>query len=71
LIRNRGFFDGKKRVAHAAMEVFLVVNAMEIRATVNDQERLMLSLAAGEFSREALPDSNRSVPVRFRLRAQI
>lgn len=54
LIRNHGFIDGNKRIAHAAMEVFLVMNGMELRASVDDQERFMLALAAGEVSREAL-----------------
>ena len=54
LVRNRGFIDGNKRVAHAAMETFLVLNGLEISASVEEQERLMMSLAAGEFSREAL-----------------
>lgn len=54
LIRNHGFIDGNKRVAHAAMEVLLVLNGMEIRASVDEQERVMLSLAAGEMSRTEL-----------------
>ena len=60
LIRNHGFFDGNKRIAHAAMEVFLVLNGMELRASVDEQERFMLSLAAGEVSREGLADWLRS-----------
>lgn len=54
LIRNHGFLDGNKRVAHAAMEVLLVLNGLEIRASVDEQERLMLSLAAGKTSRAEL-----------------
>jgi death-on-curing protein len=54
LARNHGFVDGNKRIAHAAMEVFLVVNGMELTASVDEQERFMLALAAGEISREAL-----------------
>ena len=60
LIRNHGFLDGNKRLAHAAMEVFLVLNGMELRASVDEQERFMLSLAAGEVSREGLADWLRS-----------
>ena len=60
LIRNHGFFDGNKRIAHAAMEVFLVLNGMELRASVDEQERFILSLAAGEVSREGLADWLRS-----------
>jgi death-on-curing protein len=54
LVRNHGFIDGNKRVAHAAMEVFLVLNGLEISASVEEQERFMLSLASGEISREVL-----------------
>jgi death-on-curing protein len=54
LVRNHAFIDGNKRIAHAAMEVFLVMNGMELSATVDDQERFMVALAAGEVSREAL-----------------
>jgi death-on-curing protein len=54
LIRNHGFLDGNKRIAHAAMEVFLVMNDMEIAASIDAQERFILSLAAGEISRESL-----------------
>jgi len=54
LIRNHGLIDGNKRVAHAAMEVFLIMNGLELRASVDDQERFMHALAAGEVSREAL-----------------
>lgn len=60
LVRSHGFLDGNKRIAHAAMEVFLVMNDMEISASVDEQERFMLSLAAGEVSREALADWLRS-----------
>jgi death-on-curing protein len=54
LIRNHGFVDGNKRIAHAAMEVFLVMNGVEITATIDEQEQFMLSLAAGNVSRDEL-----------------
>jgi death-on-curing protein len=38
------------------MEVFLVLNGMELRASVDDQERFMLALASGEVPREALAE---------------
>ena len=52
LTRNHPFVDGNKRVAHAAMEVFLVLNGREIEASVDEQERLMMELAAGNLGRE-------------------
>src|SRR3970282_1915202 len=54
LALNHPFLDGNKRVAHAAMETFLMLNGSEIVAAVDDQERLMLDLAAGRLTREQL-----------------
>jgi len=54
LIQGHGFVDGNKRVAHAALEVFLVLNGHEITADVDEQERVFLALAAGTTSREEL-----------------
>ena len=52
LIKNHPFLDGNKRTGHAAMEVFLVLNGHEIRATVDEQEHVMLQVAASEIDRE-------------------
>jgi death-on-curing protein len=54
LVRNHPFVDGNKRVAHAALEVTLVLNGFEIQAAIEEQEQIMLSLAAGNLSREEL-----------------
>jgi death-on-curing protein len=54
LALNHPFHDGNKRVAHAAMEVFLLLNGYELFADVDQQERLMLDLAAGQIDRESL-----------------
>jgi death on curing protein len=54
LARNHPFIDGNKRIAHAAMETFLVLNGHEIRATVDEQEQLMLGLARSSVTREEL-----------------
>jgi death-on-curing protein len=56
LAMNHPFVDGNKRVAHAAMEVFLVLNGYEIVASVDEQEQLMLDLAAGKMTREQLTE---------------
>jgi len=56
LVQNHPFVDGNKRVGHAAMETFLVLNGTEIDAAVDDQERLMLDLAAGQLGRGGLTD---------------
>jgi death-on-curing protein len=44
---NHPFVDGNKRVGHAAMETFLILNGYEIIASVDEQERVMIELAAG------------------------
>jgi death-on-curing protein len=56
LALNHPFHDGNKRVAHAAMEVFLILNGYELVADVDEQERLMLDLAAGQIDRESLEE---------------
>ena len=53
LIKNHPFVDGNKRVGHAAMEVFLILNGYEIHASVDEQEQIILQLAAGELDRKA------------------
>ncbi len=53
LVMNHPFVDGNKRVGHAAMETFLILNGCEIEATVADQEQIILDLAAGKLTREA------------------
>jgi death-on-curing protein len=54
LALNHAFVDGNKRVAHAALETFLVLNGFELRADIDEAERTMLALAAGALSREQL-----------------
>ncbi len=51
---NHPFIDGNKRIGHAAMETFLILNGSEIDADVDEQERLILDLAAGKLTREEL-----------------
>ncbi len=52
LIKNHPFLDGNKRIGHAAIEVFLVLNGFEIYADVDEQEKVILKLASGELGRE-------------------
>ena len=53
---NQPFVDGNKRVGHAATETFLVLNGAEIDAHLDEQERVMLDLAAGRIARGQLAD---------------
>ena len=52
LVCNHPLVDGNKRVGHAAMETFLVLNGWELSATVDEQEGIILRLAAGGLTRE-------------------
>ena len=56
IIKNHPFVDGNKRVGHAAMEIFLVLNGYEISASVDEQESIILTVASGEANREILED---------------
>jgi death on curing protein len=53
IIMNHPFVDGNKRTGHAAMETLLVLNGLEINASVDEQERVVLAIASGELGREA------------------
>src|SRR5204863_6365000 len=54
LIMNHPFVDGNKRIGHAAMEVMLVLNGRQLLADVDEQERIVLSVASGAMSRDDL-----------------
>lgn len=54
LIRNHPFLDGNKRIGHAALETFLMVNGFELDASVDGAEALILAVAAGDLDRLAL-----------------
>jgi death on curing protein len=51
LVGNHLSVNGNKRAGHAAMETFLVLNGAEIDASRDEQERVMLDLAAGHVDR--------------------
>ena len=52
LVMNHPFIDGNKRIGHAAMETFLILNGLEIEASIDEQEKIILDLAAGKMDRE-------------------
>jgi death on curing protein len=54
LIKNHPFVDGNKRVGHAAVETFLLLNGCEIHATVDEQEQVILQLAGSKLTRDEL-----------------
>mgnify|MGYP002779223115 CR=1 FL=1 len=49
---NHGFEDGNKRIGHAAMEVFLVLNGHEVDAPVDEQNDVFWRLAAKTLTRD-------------------
>ncbi|MDT4967605.1 MAG: death on curing protein [Acidobacteriota bacterium] len=52
LINNHPFLDGNKRIGHAAMETFLLLNNHEIGAPVDEQEQAILKVASSELGRD-------------------
>ena len=60
LIKNHPFVDGNKRVGHAAVETFLVLNGYEINSAVDEQERLILQVASGAWGRDEFTEWCRS-----------
>ena len=53
-VTNHPFIDGNKRIGHAAMETFLILNGFELEAPVDEAEQLILRLASGQLPREEL-----------------
>jgi death-on-curing protein len=49
IVKNHPFVDGNKRVGHAVMEVFLVLNGHEIAASIDEQEQVILQIASSEI----------------------
>ncbi|NUO83717.1 type II toxin-antitoxin system death-on-curing family toxin [candidate division KSB1 bacterium] len=60
LIQNHPFVDGNKRIGHAAMETFLVLNGFEINAPMDEQEQIILKVASSEMRRAPFTDWRRT-----------
>ena len=52
IIMNHPFVDGNKRTGHAAMEIFLMLNGYEIDASTDEQEQIILDVAAGNLEKD-------------------
>jgi death-on-curing protein len=52
LIRNHPFVDGNKRIGHAMMEWVLRANQLEMAKEINNQEKTILAVAAGDWNLE-------------------
>jgi death-on-curing protein len=48
IARNHPLVDGNKRLAWAATRVFCLINGTDLRLPVDDAERLVVGVAAGE-----------------------
>ena len=56
LIQNHPFVDGNKRVGHASMDVFLVLNGHELTASIDESEATILAIARGQMRRADFRD---------------
>ncbi len=56
IIMDHPFVDGNKRAGHAALETFLVLNGLEIDASVEEQEQIILAVASGTVGRKAFTE---------------
>ena len=56
LIMNHPFLDGNKRIGHAAMETFLVINGKELKSTIDEQEKVIVNLAADIIDRKVFTE---------------
>lgn len=54
LAKNHGFIDGNKRVAFVVADTFLDMNGYEFLPEEKEIVRVMLAVAAGEMSEDAL-----------------
>ena len=52
ICKNHPFFDGNKRVAVVASEIFLNINGMKLDADNEELKELCLGVAAGEISKD-------------------
>ncbi len=52
LINNHPFHDGNKRTGHAAMVLFLDINDCDFVDVLDDQERVILAVAASKMGCE-------------------
>ena len=50
--KNHPFFDGNKRVAVVAAEIFLNVNGMRLDVSNEELKQLCLGVAVGEISKD-------------------
>ena len=52
ICKNHPFFDGNKRTAVVAAEIFVLINGMRLMATNEELEHLTLGMAEGTVSKD-------------------
>ena len=66
LAKNHAFVDGNKRIAFVAMNVFLLLNGLEIEAPEPDVVATMLGVAEGRIDQDGLAQWLRVVTIPYR-----
>ena len=56
IVMGDSVVDGNKRVGHAAMEAFLMLNGYDMDSAGGEQESLVVDLASGRVAREQLSE---------------
>jgi len=56
LIQNHPFIDGNKRTGHAAMAMLLAINGYKIKAGIDEQFEIILSVASGKLTRSGFTE---------------
>jgi death on curing protein len=56
LVQNHAFIDGNKRVGAVAADVFLTLNEMQLQASEEEYEEVVLSVACGTMSKSLVAE---------------
>lgn len=56
LVQNHPFFDGNKRVGAVAADVFLTLNNFRLKATEEEFEEMVISVATGAMGKSAVAE---------------
>ena len=64
--KNHAFVDGNKRIAFVAMNVFLILNGLEIETPEPDVVATILGVAEGRLDRDGLATWLRGVAIPYR-----
>lgn len=54
ILRNHPFFDGNKRAAFIALNIFLNLNGLRLKADTQEAADIFLTVAGGKMNEESL-----------------